>query len=166
MNRTSYVFIPLLYPLASLTMSRIAKQSKRFTLLVILLMTLAATIASHDPNISPIQYAVTRGSKPLTLMLSDIVESRIAVQLLDQEYMFANAKALYVVSYEAFQKMIVYTSRGLISKVVLSSKFSEALQLYAFIHNIVLPRLVTLNTPLYSMDVLLNFGNDSVGFYG
>jgi len=165
-NTRSYVFIPLLYPLASLTMSRIARQSRRFSPLVILLIALAATIASHDPNVSPIQYVATRGSKPLTLTPSDIAKSHIAVQLIDQGYIFTDAKALYVVSYEAFQKTIVYTARGLVSEVILSSKFSETTQLYAFIHNIVLPKLVTLNIPLHNMSILLNFGDDSVGFYG
>jgi len=154
MNRTSYVFIPLLYPLASLTMSKIAKQGKISLLLVILLIASAATIASHDPNISPIQFAAIRGSEHVPLSAGDIIKAQFIVEHLETY----SIREIGIYSVELF-KTGTYRRTGIggVWTPVMTSKLEVALNLYIFIQNLDYIKKFIQITTLDNEENLLNY---------
>ena len=133
MNRTSYVFMPLLYPFAALTIIRIARQGRIFAMLVILMVGLGAVIASHDPNISPLQFAALRGREPVPLLKEDIIKAEFIVERIEPY----TIDKLTIFSTKLF-KTGIYRLVGVggIWEQVMTCRLEQALHRYIFIENL------------------------------
>jgi hypothetical protein len=164
MNRTTYVFIPLVYPLVAKTLIKIlesvfTKAHLIFALLGLALFVVAAPIASQDPNISPIQYASAREAPIIELTHTDLTKACTLIEKLS----LGTNEHVIVYSENNFIKKIVYTARGEVAEYVFSNKLVEAIGLYSFIHKVSAPQVVAIssfNSTLGSL--VVNFGEEAV----
>lgn len=81
--RGTYVAIPLLFPLASTALTRTLKANKAIALVSLFLIIFSVPIAAHDPMISPLSYAKTKGGM-IELTSADMIEAREINALLPQ----------------------------------------------------------------------------------
>jgi hypothetical protein len=164
MNRTTYVFIPLVYPLAAKTLAKILEgiscSSIRVYFIIALLgLTLfiaAAPIASQDPNISPIQYAKAREMSQFEINIALLLKASIVISLIQP----VNIDVLGVYSENLFIEKIVYTSAGLKTEYLYSNPLIKAMELYSFINGIRVPKLEVPGKNTYESDKVFDLGED------
>jgi len=166
-NRTTYVFIPLIYPLVAKTLFKLFKGATYFStkthliiaLLGLMLFVIATPIASQDPNISPLQYAKAREAPIIELTYTDIIKANILIEKLRPEM---NIR-LIMYSENNFVKKIVYTSSGEISEYILSNKLVETIGLYSFINKVSVPQIKVIDSiKNISEDLVVNFGEETI----
>ncbi|WP_187286338.1 hypothetical protein [Desulfurococcus mucosus] len=176
LNRTTYVFIPFIAPMASLTLSRIfgllrrRKISLRALGLASMLMFIAtAPIAAQDPNISPIQYARIRNSESVPLSMGDILIAKSFLGQLD----VSSVSQLYLTSSRLYMTgMYRLTPQGSAVGIWLptyTSRFKEALGLTSFIDKLQLPAIhLSTDSSSYTgmyCKLIYSIGIDSTSIY-
>jgi hypothetical protein len=151
MNRTTYVFIPLVYPLVAKTLTKIlesvfTKAHLIFALLGLALFVVAAPIASQDPNISPIQYARARQSETIPLDISDIIEAEFILKVSERENYYTYSYITYKTGAYRLSRNPAEGAIG-IWYPVLTTKLKSAIGLYSFINKLQVPNIevLTLN---------------------
>jgi hypothetical protein len=164
MNRTTYVFIPLVYPLVAKTLTKIlesvfTKAHRILALLGLALFVVAAPIASQDPNISPIQYARAREAPIIELTYTDLIKAHTLIEKLS----LGRNERIIVYSENTFTKKIVYTAGGGVTEYVFSNKLVEAIGLYSFIHKVLAPQVVAISSFRSTLgSLVVNFGEEVV----
>jgi hypothetical protein len=151
MNRTTYVFIPLVYPLVAKALTNIlegitsifTKAHSIFTLLGLALFVVAAPIASQDPNISPIQYARARQSDVIPLDISDIIEAEIILKISERENYYTYSYITYKTGAYRLSENPAEAAVG-IWYPVLTTKLKSAIELYSFINKLQAPNIEVL----------------------
>ncbi|MCC6020605.1 MAG: hypothetical protein LM577_04485 [Thermoproteaceae archaeon] len=162
LNRTVYVFMPLVYPLAAKALVRILDGLKRarpgchllVALLGLALLAAVAPVAAQDPNISPIQYAKIREAPQVKIDATLFLKASILVELSKS----SNVETLWIYSKDIFVKKIVYTSAGLRTEYSYSSPIIEAAELYSFLNRERVPRLRAL-TCTCNTDRVIDLGS-------
>jgi hypothetical protein len=143
MNRTTYVFIPLVYPLVAKTLTKIlegvtgvfTKAHLIFALLGLALFVVTAPIASQDPNISPIQYARARQSETIPLDISDIIEAEFILKVSERENYYTYSYITYKTGAYRLSRNPAEGAIG-IWYPVLTTKLKSAIGLYSFINKL------------------------------
>jgi hypothetical protein len=164
MNRTTYVFIPLVYPLAAKTLAKILKgvsypSIRVYFIIALLGLTLfiaAAPIASQDPNISPIQYNKVREIPQFEINIALLLKASIVISLIQP----VNIDVLGVYSENLFIEKIVYTSAGLKTEYRYSNPLVKAMELYSFINSIRVPKLEVPGKNTYESGKVFDLGED------
>jgi len=148
MNRTTYVFVPLVYPLVAKTLIKIlesvfTKAHLIFALLGLALFVVAAPIASQDPNISPIQYARARQSETIPLDISDIIEAEFILKVSERENYYTYSYITYKTGAYRLSRNPAEGAIG-IWYPVLTTKLKSAIGLYSFINKLQVPNIEVL----------------------
>jgi hypothetical protein len=164
LNRTVYVFMPLVYPLAAKALVRILDGLKRarpgchllVALLGLALFAAVVPVAALDPNISPIQYAKVRQSEIVPLEPGDFVEARLVLEMGD-------GLTYYTYSHSAYKTGMYRLSTKPEEKAVgiwypvLTTKLKSAVELYSFLLKLRLPNIVILtHSERRSADLCMN----------
>lgn len=161
LNRTTYVLAPLLFPLAAKALTEvIAKGKQAYAFTALMLLAVAAPIASHDPNISPIQYAVIREIPQIEITQEDLVRAAMTVRLTDA----LAVNSIHTFSKETFVEKIVYTGRGLQVEYRYTSPIRAALDLYTFLtwRDGLKSQALDPSSYVGDYDLVLNFGDEGV----
>jgi hypothetical protein len=164
LNRTVYVFMPLVYPLAAKALVRILDGLKRarpgchllVALLGLALFAAVVPVAALDPNISPIQYAKVRQSEIVPLEPGDFVEARLVLEMGD-------GLTYYTYSHSAYKTGMYRLSTKPEEKAVgiwypvLTTKLKSAVELYSFLLKLRPPNIVILtHSERRSADLCMN----------
>jgi hypothetical protein len=163
MNRTTYVFIPLIYPLVAKTLFKLFKGATYFStkthlviaLLGLMLFVIAAPIASQDPNISPIQYAKARQSDVVPLDISDVKEARFILVLGERKIYYTYSYAVYKTGAYRLSSNPEERAVG-IWYPVFTTRLASAVGLYSFLNKLQVPDMEVL-----TYNELLYFNSDS-----
>jgi hypothetical protein len=158
MNRTTYVFIPLIYPLVAKTLFKLFEGATHIStkthlviaLLGLMLFAIAAPIASQDPNISPIQYAKARQSDVVPLDISDVKEARFILILGERKIYYTYSYAVYKIG--AYRLSSIPEERAVgIWYPVFTTRLASAVGLYSFLNKLQAPdmEVLTYNEWLY-----------------
>jgi hypothetical protein len=158
MNRTTYVFIPLIYPLVAKTLFKLFKGATHIptkthliiALLGLMLFAMAAPIASQDPNISPIQYAKARQSDVVPLDISDVKEARFVLILGERKIYYTYSYAVYKIGAYRLSSNPEERAVG-IWYPVFTTRLASAVGLYSFLNKLQAPdmEVLTYNEWLY-----------------
>jgi hypothetical protein len=163
MNRTTYVFIPLIYPLVAKTLFKLfegathiyTKTHLVIALLGLMLFVIAAPIASQDPNISPIQYAKAHQSDVVPLDISDVKEARFILVLGERKIYYTYSYAVYKTGAYRLSSNPEERAVG-IWYPVLTTRLASAVGLYSFLNKLQVPDMEVL-----TYNELLYFNSDS-----
>jgi hypothetical protein len=161
MNRTTYVFIPLVHPLAAKTLAKILEgisySSIRVYFIIALLgLTLfiaAAPIASQDPNISPIQYAKARQSEIVSLGISDIREAEFALKLGGKEVYYVYSHTIYKTGAYRLSNNPEERAVGIWYPVP-TTKLKSAIELQSFVNKLPEPSIEVLTSNEWEYAIL------------
>jgi hypothetical protein len=162
LNRTTYVFIPLVYPLAAKALTKIfaglknegAKLYLVIALAGLALFVVVAPTAAQDPNISPIQYAKIREAPQLEIDSALLLKASIVTGMTSS----ADVDVLWIHSRDIFLEKIVYTGAGLKTEYRYSNALIKAVELYAFINHVKTPKLEALVENIYGTDKVIDLG--------
>ncbi len=167
LNRTTYVFIPYIIPLAAEAIATtITKRSKVIALISLILLAISAPIASQDPNISPIQYAKARASETVELHLEDLLMAKIIMHNIDVD--MHQLYHLYIKSDEIFRtgryRLVMNGSAVGIWYPVYTSRLESALNLYSFINSLPSIDVTTQigENDIQNLNLIFSTGNNEV----
>ena len=149
LNRTTYVFIPFLLPLAALTLRKTLTLNTRklwiITIASLILFTFTTPIAAQDPNISPIQYAKIRRSEPVQLTSEDLVSVKFILKRM--EYI-SSTHTLYIHSFQLYRtgryRLVLGREAVGIWYPIYTCKLEQAIELYSFINKLPKPKTVVI----------------------
>ncbi len=167
LNRTTYVFIPYIVPLAAEAVATtLMKRSIVIASISLILLAVSAPIASQDPNISPIQYARIRSSEPIELSLGDLLMAKIIVYHIDKTT--SQSYHIYIKSDEIFKTgMYRLVSNGSAVGIwypIYTSRLESAINLYSFINSLPNLNIITQTEEnnILNLDLIFNIGNTKV----
>jgi len=134
MYRGTYVAIPLIFPLAAMALTKTLRAGKTIALVSLLLVVVSVPIASHDPNVSPIEYARIRGAGEVELSPTDILEAQEVNFLLSDDPLELKGVLQNLVFKSEVMEVGQYTPIGGPTWApTLSNRLKEALSLLWFI---------------------------------
>jgi hypothetical protein len=151
LNRTTYVFIPLIYPLAAKALANTFGGLKRASsrpyfvaaLVGLALFIAVAPIATQDPNISPIQYAKIRQCETVPIEPSDIAEAKFVLRASD-------GLAYYTYSHSTYKTGMYRLSTNPEERAVgiwypvLTTRLKSAIELCSFLNKLRPPNMEVL----------------------
>lgn len=163
LNRTSYVFVPYIVPLAAyvlaraISIGRLNKITIIASIIAIAVMLLSATTAISDPNISPREYALIHGWPLVRTSVSDYIKANII-------YKYLSINSITIASVKNYLAKIVYTSAGFKTAYIVTNNLAGALSNIAFIYNTPLYiNVIDFNrTLIISNNIILNFKDQVV----